>query len=347
MISKRFPYVLMLLTLAATIFAQTEFYLSSMGITAPNGCQALKDTLPIHCPINSEISITGVVWNPDSIDWCTKEGYYRSIDISHPPVWKIDDVIYSSNVSNNGFSITIPVLDTLEHIITAAYLQFPVVSIHYKGENNKLPVLLCSNTRKLFASDSLHMTIQSAFSVFFNNSSEMPVVREDSARNNPALLTYCLPSDTSIKLTTFLCNHKNTSEVSDFKCSYSPSLNSYSILIPLTNIQYLCKKLKQKSNSIDYVNDTIFAVFKKQSDYDTAKVLFSIPQFLLSKVDDKIQYMNKSLDVGSNKGMAKIYDLRGRVTNSYTFNRNYIKNLSSGTYIWQIKTSIIKQEKSR
>lgn len=310
------------------IFAQTEFYLSTAGAPAHNNCSVLKDSLPIQCSLGKTIRITGVVWNPDSVDWCTSAGYYRSIDIANPPIWKIDNAIAYSN----DFSITIPVLDTLEHTISATYLQFPEKSLKYKAKNDSFPFIIGLSNRKLFTSDSIHMFIETALPVFYRDSSEMPIIREDSTRMNTAVLTYILPSDTSIKLTTFLCNHQNIYSIGNYIATYSPTLNSYSILIPLTRIIQLAKRRVYEKT----INDTIFAIFKRQSDYDTLKVLCVINEFISSNIKQKSNFQFYRTPGAFTKNALKVYDLCGRLTNSYsTIPQNLNNRLSSGTYLLQ------------
>jgi hypothetical protein len=330
--------VFLFLIIPVLIFAQTEFFLTSTGVPIFNDCKVLRDSLPIECSITKDIRVAGALWNPDSLDWCTtKAGYYRSRDISHPPLWKIDNEITSQS-TDNGFSISICVLDTLEHLLSATYLQYPTVSIRYKARNDTLPFLICSRSVKIFASDSIHMFIKSAFPVNYSDSQNTFKIWDDSARINSALLTFDHPADTSIKLTTFLCKHKSIYNY-DYKATLSPSLNSYSILIPLNNILYLTKRKNMEPE--DTTNDTIYAVFQKQSTFDTVRVHVAKKIFSGGYNVDAIKNSDrfqgyKSTNSTSAKNSVKIYDLNGRLVNN-NFNGSHNSNnlQSKGIYLKQ------------
>jgi len=343
------------------IIAQTEFHISTAGPPIFNNCKVEKDSQLIHCSIATSIVLTGFVWNPDSLDWCTtKEGYYRSRTIVHPPEWKIDNSNALQLLNDNGFVATVPVLDTLEHMITATYLNCPIVSIRCKGTNDKIYNVIYSGYRKIFSSDSIRMIIESNFPASFEDSPKLPKIQDDSSRRNNAILTFTCPSDTSAKMTKFLCNHQHISFASLGE-TYSASLNSYSTLIPLTQFYSLCKK-QNLETSVDHItNDTIFAVFQKQNISDTLKTLFSVTTFLgePTEINKNKKYYDRNsrqtLDNASLKNSVKIFNLRGRQIAKYT-SISALKNdvvsgmLSKGIYLIQMdgeKPHILHQAFSR
>lgn len=327
------------------ISAQTEFYLSTARAPYDNNCQAVKDSFPVHYPITSKIRINGYVWNPDSVEWCTTiKGFYRSMDTAHPPLWKIDNAVNSfAPEIVYGFSITVPVLDTLEHIVTAAYLQFPIASFRYKSGNGRLPFTVCSRREKIFESDSIHMFIESTLPATFSDSSPLPSIRGDSACNNNAIMTFDSPSDTSVKLTNFLFSRREGIYTEDdYAVTYSPALNSYSILIPLVRVEYLTKRRKMDFDIIETVNDTIRAVFRKNSDHDTIKALFVMSVFIAASEisgDKPGPGSYRKNDALSPGGMKRIYDLRGRLVHAYPDGAKNAEGLKPADGLYIIQTN--------
>lgn len=318
-----------IIILPLVVLAQTEFHISTAGPPLFNECKVIKDSLPIKPSLSTSIDLIAFVWNPDSIEWCTtKEGYYRSRDNSHPPVWKIDDVILSQD---NGFALQIPVLDTLEHVVTATYLQFPTASVRYKGTNNTLPFLIYSKNHPIFLSDSIHIFIETVFPTTFIDSS-IPTILASDVNENVAIMTFDTPSDTSIKLTSVSCNNQ-IQDCIDFKETYSPSLNSYSIIIPFY-IEYI---------GVDMQYDTVFAIFKNQSDYDTLEVLFLIPTRPSRAISHDVEF--QIIDINST---GRIYDIKGRLIGKLPAcqTNSNVKTLSNGVYLLQFengKSPVVKK----
>ena len=320
------------------ILAQTEFYLSTYRAPYFNNCTVRKDSLPVLCEIASTITIYGIVWNPDSLAWCTHDGYNRisgliqlEIDGESPVSW--------------GSPITFHVLDTLEHTITATYLEFPSVSFRYKARN-KLPFLICSRNEEIFVSDSIHMLIESNLPATLNYLSPIPAIQHEttiddsiyraiSRIKNLAIITFNNPTDTSIKLISFN-SYELHNRSSTFKMTYSPVLNSYSFLFPLAQTAVLAKK--QTITHIDTISDTIIAVFKRQSDFDTLKLRYmtliytSCPTCPV--MINKFESFHNNNIVSSNCPM-KMYDLRGCLIKRYSNGVNIatIHTHSNGIYL--------------
>ena len=336
--------LLLLLIFPVAILAETEFYLSTSRAPYFNNCTVRKDSLPVLCEIASKITIYGIVWNPDSLVWCTREGYYRSNVDENEIEWKIDN----GPTMMGGLNYGIPVLDTLEHIIVATYLEFPSVSFRYKARN-KLPFLICSRNEEIFLSDSIHMIIESTLPATLNDLSPIPEIQHATTVNdsiyrytsiieNLAIITFNSPTDTSIKLISFNSYELHNRGV-DFKMTYSPVLNSYSFLFPLAQTGVLAKK--QTITHTDTINDTIVAVFKRQSDFDTLLLRYSIFYYTSCPTCPQVKIRGlrsfQKTGVASFKKAVRIYDLKGRMVNKFQAGatNSCYHALSKGIYLLQ------------
>jgi hypothetical protein len=265
---------LLIMIVAGTVSAQTEFYFSSGRPILPD-CVTEKLTGSVAVSMGTKLWIQGIVWNPDSLEWCTtKEGYYRSMDIAHPPVWKIDGVenLYATDLGN-GFGLNIPVLDTLDHILSATYLDFPEVSLQFRGVNEHFPEVMYSGMQQLFSNDSIHVSVISEFPLS-RDSTGLRTFREDSIRGNRVILTFDAPGDTALQLSGF------TSGPIFKQMMYSPRLHSWSVSFNLNEINFLAKRSDVEYAVGDTVYDTVAAVFRKQTETDTIKTVFVSVSYL-------------------------------------------------------------------
>ena len=332
----------LLLILPVFVLAQTEFYISTYRAPYYNSCLASKNSLPIVRAITSDIKIYGIFWNPDSLSWCTKEGYRASVLSFDTIWWKIDN-----ESIGGGSEFQTYIFDTLEHTVTATCHGFPDASLRYKADK-KLPFLACSINKQIFESDSIHMFIESTYPAIFNDSLPIPVIQDDSnsaykdsviryssTYDNSAIMTFNQPSDTSIKLTSFRYHSR-------CKATFSPSLNSYSILFPLAVTLVLAKSRIMLPGSQTEL-DTILAIFTKLTVFDTVKIIITTdfytdcPTCPPMRIN-KFKPIQKDNLLSSKSGI-KMYDVRGRLINRFSavptnFNSH---KLSNGIYLLQGK----------
>jgi hypothetical protein len=309
--------LLLHLFLPVIVLAQTELYLSVARAPFLNGCEAYKDSFPVRCGIAGNITIGARIWNPDSLAWCTNEGRSRS-QISGFLQWEID----GNSPDSFGTELTIPVLDTLEHKVIATYLPFPNASFRYKASNG-LPFLICSKNVELFDGDSINMSIGSNYPATFDDASPIPAIRnatvmDDSLMRsgtgflNSAIMTFNNPTDAAIKLVSFSASQLQNPNF-NIKMTYSPVVNSYSILFPLAQAVILAKK--RSAGFSDTTDDTIVAVFKRQSEFDTLRIRYTNLDYVVCpncqplKTGGAISFRKN--EIGFRNGDYKVFDLRG------------------------------------
>ena len=298
----------LIVVVAGTVSAQTEFYFST-GRPVPPDCSTEKLTGSVAVSMGERLRVQAIVWNPDSLEWCTtKEGYYRSIDIAHPPVWKIDGVenTYAS-VINNDFTIEIPVLDTLEHILTATYLDFPEVSLQFCGVNEHFPEVMYSGMQQLFSTDSIHVSVTSEFPLSCD-STGLRTFREDSIRSNMVILTFDSPSDAAIRLSRFESGPR------DNQVTYSAQLRSWSVGFNLNEIYFLAKRADAAVEYAvgDTVYDTVAAIFSSGPETDTIKTVFVSVSYVGYTGVQRYPGMQTGEYLNRGEFSRQLFDLRGR-----------------------------------
>jgi hypothetical protein len=156
-------------------------------------------------------------------------------------------------------------------------------------------------------------------------------------------MTFDSPSDTSVKLTNFIFSRREGIYTEDdYAVTYSPALNSYSVLIPLVRVEYLTKRRKTDFDIIETVNDTIRAVFRKESDYDTIKALFVMSVFIASSEisgDKPGPGPYRKNDAPFTGGKKRIYDLQGRLVHAYPDGAKKADGLKPADGLYIIQTN--------
>jgi len=329
--------------LPSLLFANTEFYLSTFRAPYYNDCSAEKDTFPVRYEIAQNITIHANLWNSDSASWCTKEGRYRG-QVSGTVLWEID----GNSPSTGNQELILPILDTIEHTVTATYLQFPKATFRYKA-NKKLPFSPYSGYRKIFGSDSVHMLIESDFSSVIDETNPIPTITDDTTgifdifnnSENFAIITFNSPSDTSIKLLSFYCNNKKLFAQPNVPkpVTYNTALNTYSILIPLRRVYILAKS--KVGFPYPPTIDTITAIFTKQTSCDSVQ-LQCIQQEYTSSINSYHCTYKAPRDEAS--GKIEIYDLRGRkITKTQSETSQYINRSKVSHGLYLMKTATVKR----
>jgi len=330
-------YFLLLFTVFKA-YPQTEFYLSTRE-QLNTGCQRVVEEQPYGCEIPCDFRVNAIMWNSDSIEWCTtKEGRSRAHGYMQGIMWQYDGMASDRMWTDHDFLV----LDTLTHAVTATIPDYPEASFTFKGINSNYRITVCSKNMQMFETDSVKMTVESTNPAVYSKEDSIPLIENITVDDSNKAIINITYENELIRIDTLL--NKVDSENEEIiaypfraRKTYSPKFNSYSVHVPLSFHKYASQDyLTQNPPGCNMlIIDTIGIVMSKGDKRDTLQLQFK--RLFYGDSSRSSGIIRRARSHSKREDVLEVYDLKGRIVKNKRLSGKVKTDLSNGVYIYQAK----------